>query len=159
MSYKIYLAGSMSGVSDEEGKSWRQYVKDCFADLDYVKIVDPYDIAERLKPENFDSLTDVENKSYEFACMNEDLLQVKTSDLVLIRLDNSKSLGTMAELATCYERGIRTLAFPSEDTSLEHQHPWIYHMIRMYSDNIDSAIECAKGFCTYEKGGRRWQIR
>lgn len=133
----VYLAGGITGLSKEEATQWRNLAKDllnsygggrfrCFSPTDHYSIfVDGNNINER-------------------AAMNYDLYRLRRSDVVLINMNNPRSLGTMAEISLAYELKIPMVAYrdnnPSK-VSVDKIHPWQECMIDEWFPSLGEAVD------------------
>lgn len=119
---KIYLAGTITGLTKEEANNWRESIKSKLDDNGF-NVINPYSYMDKFY--NYGS-DDIEKVAMDF-----DLAQVKDSAAVIVRLDQYKSLGTMAELAVAYSNNIPIIALNDKDNELPFykQHPWIKAMI------------------------------
>lgn len=119
---KIYLAGTITGLTKEEANNWRESIKSKLDDNGF-NVINPYSYMDKFY--NYGS-DDIEKVAMDF-----DLAQVKDSAAVIVRLDQYKSLGTMAELAVAYSNNIPIIALNDKDNELPFykQHTWIKAMI------------------------------
>ena len=125
--YKIYLAGAMSNLSMQEQNEWRIKVKKELESC-VVKCINPVDYYNSFNNSLYDSDLEV---------MNFDLYKVKTSDLIILNFNNMYSLGTMAELAIAYDRGIPVIGLNESNQQL---HPWQYGMCSKLFNNMEDMI-------------------
>ena len=114
---RMYLAGGMTGLTQEEQTKWRTRFQDAikFGNYDYEK-----------KPIFFDptqnySIFEQEHKS-EREVFEYDLYNLKRSDLVVVNFNAPKSIGTAMELAIAKENNIPVIGLNKDNTEL---HPWI----------------------------------
>lgn len=135
--YRIYLAGSMSGMSMEEQNDWRVNVKnelESYACNYKVKCINPVDYYNTFDSTTYDSDLEV---------MNFDLHKVKKSDLVILNYNNMQSLGTMAELAIAWDRGIPVIGLNESEQQL---HCWQYCMTSKVFNNMDDMLDYIKKY-------------
>lgn len=135
--YKIYLAGGMSNLSMEEQNTWRNKVRDDLEEYEcmyWVKCINPVDYYNTFDSTTYDSDLEV---------MNFDLHKVKTSDLIILNFNNMKSLGTMAELAIAWDRGIPIVGL---NESRQQLHPWQYCMCHKIFNNMDDMLDYIKNY-------------
>lgn len=125
--YKIYLAGAMSNLSMQEQNEWRVKIKKELESC-VVKCINPVDYYNSFNSALYDSDLEV---------MNFDLHKVKTSDLVILNFKNMYSLGTMAELAIAYDRGIPVIGLNESNQQL---HPWQDCMTSKVFNNMEDMI-------------------
>ena len=69
--------------------------------------------------------------------MNFDLHKVRNSGLLICNFNAPKSLGTMAEMAIAYDRGIHIIGLNTEYKKL---HPWSELMCEIIFDDVDDLI-------------------
>lgn len=125
--YYIYEAGGMGDLSFEEQNEWRVDLKQRFANyyksrlynVVFINPVDYYNFEEK-RHETEDEV------------MRFDLHKVKNSDLLIVNFNDPKSLGTTAEMATAYDRGIPIVGLNESGAKL---HPWHQCMTeRIFTD-------------------------
>ena len=112
----IYLSGAISNIPEEEAYRWRDDIIETFNQIDipWLHIFNPLEHFSNLKLElNLCTNEDI---------MNLEIHKLRKSDIVFYNCKHSNSLGSMAELAIAYDRGIPILAF---NESNEELHPWI----------------------------------
>ena len=138
---KIYLAGAMSGLTMEDMNNWRIEVRQALLHMaDYydkkINVVNPVDYYNFEKP-----LHQTEREVMQF-----DLNHVKSSDLIIVNLENLQtSIGTIIELYEASNRNIPVLCFgkPSEYNRL---HPWVKECITRYSHRTSGVTEYIQQF-------------
>lgn len=133
----IYLAGGMSNLTMEEQNDWRNEIRcelEDFECLYYVKCINPVDYYNTYDSTTYDSDLEV---------MQFDLHKVKKSDLVILNFNNMKSLGTMAELAIAYDRGIPVIGLNESEQQL---HPWQYCMCSKIFNNKEDMLQYIKDY-------------
>ena len=131
--FKIYLSGSMAGVSWEEQTKWRRQVMDAIKYNDYHYVKKPV----FFDPTRFYNLKEKTQKS-EREVMEFDLYNLRNSDLVIVNVNNQWSLGTMSELILAKEYRIPVIGWNS---SGEELHPWLVECITRMCDNLREAVE------------------
>lgn len=133
--YKIYLAGKMSGLSHEEMNFWRYYISNLikkYADMsDYrVSIINPVD---------FYNFNEKRHKT-EKEVMQYDLDHVRSSDVIIVNLDNvNTSVGTCIEIYEANRLNIPVLAFGCKN-NIETLHPWLTECIRRIDDSMEDLV-------------------
>lgn len=135
--FQIYLGGAMSSLSFQEQNKWRVDVKEALEkyDCDYkVKCVNPVDYYNTFDQTLYDSDIEV---------MEFDLYKVKTSNLMIMNFNNMYSLGSMAELAIAYDRGIPVIGLNESGQQL---HPWQYCMCPKIFDNQEDMLLYIKNY-------------
>ena len=113
---KIYLSGSMSGVSFEEQSKWRQQIQNA------IKF--NYECEKKpifFNPVQYFNFEETRHKT-EYEAMEFDLNALRNSDLVIVNFNDPKSLGTCAELAIAYEMKIPIIGINKDNKEL---HPWL----------------------------------
>lgn len=130
---KIYLSGGMSGLSFEEQTKWRRTISDAikFGDYDYEKkpvFFDP------TKYYNFEE----EKQRSEMEIMEFDLYNLRKSDLVIVNVNDAKSLGTMSELILAHELHIPVIGWVSTDETI---HPWIECCVTRMCSNVREVVD------------------
>ena len=130
---KIYLSGSMMDSSWEEQTKWRRQFQDAikFGDYDYEKSVTFFD------PTRYYNFKEKQQKS-EREVMEFDLYNLRNSNLVVVNLNNSKSLGTMSELILAHELHIPVIAWNPNNELL---HPWMESCVTRMCDSLREAVE------------------
>ena len=120
--YTAYLAGAMTGVSEEQSREWRKRIKDAFYQLGSpYQCFDPWD--------HF-SFNDPEYDPKE--SLKIDLWNLKRSNVMIVELAlNPGSLGTMAELSIAYDHNIPIIALYNSEREL---HEWQYNMVDKFFD-------------------------
>lgn len=134
---RIYLSGSMSGVSFEEQSKWRKNISDA--------INFNYDCNKKVSffnPVNYFNFEEVRYKS-EREVMEFDLNGLRNSDLVIVNFNDPKSLGTCAELAIAYEMKIPIVGINKDNKEL---HPWLECFCNRICSNIKEAVEYVVDF-------------
>ena len=111
----------------QEQNNWRINVKNELESR-MVKCINPVDYYNSFDSTTYDSDLEV---------MNFDLHKVKNSDLVILNFNNMYSVGTMAELAIAYDRGIPVIGLNESEQQL---HPWQYCMCSKVFNNMETMI-------------------
>lgn len=130
---KIYLSGSMSGISFEEQSKWRESFKNAilYGDYDYEK-----------KPIFFNPVNyyNFEEKRYksEKEIMEFDLNALRNSDLIIVNHNNPSSIGTAMELMLAYELRIPIIGINKDKKVL---HPWLNECCSRMCDDIREAVD------------------
>lgn len=130
---KIYLSGSMSGVSFDEQSKWRKQIIEAikFGDYDYEKKPIFFN------PVDYFNFEETKHKS-EREVMEFDLNGVRNSDLIIVNFNDPKSLGTCAELAIAYEMKIPIIGINKNGIEL---HPWLECFCNRMCSDIREAVE------------------
>ena len=133
---KIYLAGSMTGMSWEEQNEWRVQIK---SELLKKKDFGGYNVDLTIvNPCEFFNYYQAKNTWYsEKEAMDFDIYQIRHSDLIIVRFNNPNSIGTAMELMLAKELNIPVLGWLDYDWSeerdqyadfskkIESIHPWL----------------------------------
>lgn len=129
---KIYLSGSMSGVSFEEQSKWRKQVQDAI-NFNYDCEKKPY----FFNPVNYYNFEEVRHKS-EREVMEFDLNALRYSDLVIVNFNDPTSIGTAMELMLAKERNIPIIGFGVNGQTI---HPWLLECCTRVCDSLREAVE------------------
>lgn len=121
----------MSGISWEEQTEWRRQVMDIINNSYHKKSVTFFD------PTRFYNFKEKHQKS-EREVMEFDLCNLRNSDLVIVNINNQRSLGTMSELILAKEYRIPVIGWNSCDEEL---HPWLSECFTRMCDNISDTTE------------------
>jgi nucleoside 2-deoxyribosyltransferase len=134
---KIYLSGSMSGVSLEEQTKWRRKVVDAIKHgyehekkATFFNPVDHYNFEER------------QHKT-EKEIMEYDLYNLRNSNLVIVNFNNIWSIGTAMELMLAKEMHIPVIGWNSSGEDL---HPWLAECTTRLCDNLRETVEHVVNF-------------
>lgn len=137
----IYTAGGMGKFGKEnfdESDKWRKYCKQTLENYscDYkVKVVNPNDFYNFVdEPPRYISEGEV---------MRFDLHKLRQSDLVIVNFNDVYSLGSMAEIAIAYDRGIHIIGLNEGNQEL---HPWQICMCERIFNNIDEMLDYIEDF-------------
>ena len=122
MKRRIYLSGAMQDIAKNDSTLWRINVKE---GLRNFKCFDPW--------EHFDFDSDCNEREV----MEFDLWNLRQSDLVIVNFNYVRSLGTMAELAIAYDRGIPIIGLCESRSQL---HPWQKMFCMSIFENINELI-------------------
>lgn len=127
----VYLSGAISGVTEDEASGWRQTFEDRIKDISFGK-------ARVFNPTKHFNFKDVQyGEVLDQTIMDYELNQLVHSDLVIVHFCNTKSLGTMAEMAIAYDHKIPILGY---DPCCCISHPWERDMCLKIFDNCDDLI-------------------
>ena len=130
---RIYLAGGMTGLTQEEQAKWRQRFQDAIkhGEYDCKKKAIFFDPTQRY------SLFEQEYKS-EREVFEYDIYNLKKSDLLVVNFNAPKSIGTAMELAIAKENNIPVIGLNKEKEEL---HPWIQECCTRVCDNFKELVE------------------
>ncbi len=128
---KVYLAGAMSNKSFEQMNSWR---------IEATNLLNRYldNHCIIINPVEYFPLPNQPNPIYELEAMKFDLNQVRNSDLILVKLENS--IGTAIELyeATEYTK-IPVIGYLATD----NLHPWESILSTKITNTLEEAVDYA----------------
>lgn len=130
---KIYLSGSMSGISFEEQSKWRDSFKNAILYGDYDCEKKPI----FFNPVNYYNFEKKRYKS-EKEIMEFDLNALRNSDLVVVNHNNPSSIGTAMELMLAYELRIPIIGINKDKKVL---HPWLTECCSRMCDDIREAVD------------------
>jgi len=136
--FQIYLAGGMQGLTMEQQNGWRERLKVRFRDGKYTA---RYNVAVVSPPDYYTYQTyryDTQREVLDF-----DLFKLRRSDLVIVSFNAPKSLGTMAEIAIAFDRGIPVIGFNENDLEL---HPWQIEMCNKILYTEDDLVDYINEF-------------
>jgi len=139
--FKIYLCGGMGKFGKNEfdkANKWRIQCKHCLENFESkykAYVTNPNDYFNfKDSPPRYKSEREV---------MNFDIRRVKDSKLIIVNFNDMYSLGTMAELAIAYDRGIDIIGL---DENSQNLHPWQIEMCNRIFSDINEMIEYVKNF-------------
>lgn len=138
--YKIYLCGGMGKFGKEnfdECNNWRKYCKKALetCECDYkVTTINPNDYFNFKHEPQYITQNEV---------MRFDLHKVRNSNLVIINFNDMYSLGSMAEIAIAYDKGIPIIGLNENEQEL---HPWQICMAERIFNNIDDMLDYIEDF-------------
>lgn len=142
---KIYLAGPIAGITFDDATEWRDSVSKLL-NTSTTKCFSPLRGKEYLKGSGV-----LSNGTYDGTMtsqkgiMGRDYFDCTTATLVIFNLLDTKrvSIGTMMELAWCYQKQIPTIVIMEEQGNL-HDHVMVREAITYRVKTIDEAIVTAK---------------
>lgn len=144
MTFKVYLAGPISGLTYDGAQEWRGYVKDRLAPK--IAAYSPLRSKQYLRTEG------VLEQSYEFnplssdrGIMTRDHWDCMTSDLIFCNLFGADrvSIGTVQEIAWAFAYR-KPLVVVMERQGNAHDHPMVREAIGYRTDDLDEAIHVAR---------------
>lgn len=128
---RVYLSGAMSGISFEEQSKWRnqiinavKYNYECEKNVHFFNPVNYYNFEEN-------------NYKSEREIMEFDLYNLRNSNLVIVNLKNSSSIGTAMELMLAKELNIPVIAFGVGEQEV---HPWILETCTRVCDDLRDTV-------------------
>ncbi len=153
MSYGlVYLSGPICGATYEEMSSWRNHATDCLGQVG-IKTRSPL----RHKDWWLKRAKTEEERHGNQGCpwsdtpralVVRDRFDIQAADVVLVNLEGAKkvSIGTMVELgwADAFRKPV-VLSMDDFYGNPHYQHPFLDALAPFRANNLDSAIELAKG--------------
>lgn len=140
MKYFAYLAGGMGKFGRalfDEGNKWRVYCKqaleNCECDFK-VKVCNPQEFFNFLDEPRYESHAEV---------MRLDLHKLRNSGIVIVNFNDKWSLGTQAEIAIAYDRGIPVIGLNESGQEL---HPWQEEFCERIFSDIDEMLDYIEDF-------------
>ena len=139
--FTIYTAGGMGKFGKKnfnEGNKWREYCKKALrsCECNYnATVINPNDY--------FNFIDEPPRYKTEDEVMRLDLHKLRSSDLVIVNFNDMYSLGSMAEIAIAYERGIPVIGL---DVDKQNLHPWQICMTERIFNDIDEMIDYIEDF-------------
>ena len=139
--YQIYLCGGMQKYGKEnfdECNTWRKYCKQAlenYEGMHRVCAINPNDY--------FSFNTDLPQYASQKEVLNFDLHKLRNSNLVIANFNDMYSLGSMAEIAIAYDRGIPVIGLNKDNQDL---HPWQVCMCERIFNNIDIMLDYIEDF-------------
>ena len=132
--YKIYLSGGMTGLTEEEMKTWRLEVKNSiYATESKANFFDPteqYEYVYHYLP--------LKHEAEEFQ-MKFDIRNLVDSDLVVCNVSsNPQSVGTNIELGIAYNLHIPIIIYNPSKIEL---HPWHESIADYKTEDMETLIE------------------
>ena len=100
---KIFTSGKMSGLSEEEQRTWRRKIQDEI-ELRFTFTKSPYQLifehpTDKYSTAHSETLSELESAKYEKEAMIWDLTQIADSNIIIVNLkDITTSIGTLMEL-------------------------------------------------------------
>ncbi len=141
---QIYLAGAMEAYHNtDKAEKWRNDVKEYFNKYSSdIKTIDPTKYYTYGK--NYHK---TDREVFRF-----DLHKVRTSDLVLVNLNDIRnSIGSCIEVYEAHRSNIPVVGFLDDELPLDEMikliHPWVYCCI----DRVEMGMDSAKKACDYIK--------
>lgn len=137
MKFKIYLAGAMAGLDKELYNSWRIE----FIDLLTKRYKGQYQCLDIINPVDFyDPNTPEHNYDNQKEPMEYDLWHVRTSDLIVAKIDEYKSIGTAMELMLAKELNKPVIGYTDMcDRTLIH--PWYLECCNKCFEKLQFAVD------------------
>lgn len=137
----IYLCGGMQKFGKEnfdESNKWRKYCEKTLGSYDgwyKVYVVNPNNY--------FGFNTESPQYKTQDEVMRLDLHKLRNSDLIIANFNDVYSLGSMAEIAIAYDRGIPVIGLNGDNQEL---HPWQVCMCERIFNDIDEMLDYIEDF-------------
>jgi len=142
MEYQIYLSGGMGKFGKEnfeESDKWRRYCKNALENYE-----NGIYMANVINPNDYYSFRDeIPKYKSDAEVMRFDLHKLRNSNLVIVNFNDKQSLGSMAEMAIAYDRGIPIIGL---DVDKQELHPWLTCMCERIFNDIDEMIDYIEDF-------------
>ena len=138
--YIIYLCGGMGKFGKanfDEGNKWRRYCK---------RTLETYECNYRVtavNPNDYFNFFDEPKYATQDEVMRLDLHKLRNSDLVIANFNDMYSLGSMAEIAIAYDRGIPVIGLNEGSQDL---HPWQVCMCERIFTDVDEMLDYIEDF-------------
>ncbi len=142
---KVYLAGSISGMSHDNATEWRDYAKNCFMHPHKIEAFSP--MRGKAYVSNVATMSEEELKSYKSTTMHSivginvrDFNDCKTADAILVNLIGAKekSIGTVMEIAWARAFQIPVVIVMEKDNVHNHGMLTFGNVI---TDDLDDGIK------------------
>lgn len=138
----VYLAGLIS-TEYPESLEWRKRLEPILQDSGF-EVRTPLFGKQSLKTDSKDGGITSGSASAKSICLR-DRRDVRESDIVLAHLETFGSprpmVGTIAELAWCWDQRTPVVAICAKDNYLMRNHPFISEFVSHYVENEEEAIE------------------
>lgn len=139
--YQIYLCGGMQKYGKEnfdKSNEWRKYCKQTLENYECMHNVCA------INPNDYFSFNaDLPQYSSQKEVLRFDMYKLRGSNLVIANFNDMYSLGSMAEIAIAYDRGIPVIGLNEDNQTL---HPWQVCMCERIFDNIDEMLDYIEDF-------------
>lgn len=129
-SFKIYLAGKMTGISYDQSNEWRVKAKKLLEETYCLYKV------TAINPNDYYNFKEVIHKS-EKEILRYDLHRVRTSNMILVNLTGD-SIGTAMELQHAFDNHIPIIGYKEDKTDL---HPWLEYVCDRVFDNLEEVVD------------------
>ena len=138
--YFVYLCGGMGKFGKDnfdEGNKWRKYCKQTLENYECnYKVI-------AINPNDYFNFKDEPLYKSQAEVMRFDLHKLRNSSLVIANFNDMYSLGSMAEIAIAYDRGIPVIGLNESNQEL---HPWQVCMCERIFNNIDEMLDYIEDF-------------
>ena len=139
--YQIYLCGGMQKYGKEnfdKCNMWRKYCKQTLESYEGM-----YRICAINPNDYFSFNTDSPQYASQKEVLNFDLHKLRNSNLVIANFNDMYSLGSMAEIAIAYDRGIPVIGLNESGQEL---HSWQVCMCERIFTDIDEMLDYIEDF-------------
>ena len=156
---KIYLAGSIDGLTYAEATDWRIEFAERLHKLfgDNIVIFDPTERYRygKYKPDEILDLKDIDGSSIIF---NEDINDSSQADIAVINIQGkSKGTGTIFEIGFMYAKRVKLIGYIDPANPLG-QHPFINNSVDLYR-TMEDMFRAVKNSVFWERQcvlGKAW---
>lgn len=138
--FRIYLSGGMQNFGKEnfdKSNNWRVEAESIFNELNGYS--DNNINITCFNPNRLYSFKDEYIEDSDRTMMDNDLYYLRRSDVVLVNFNDPKSLGTMAEIAIAYERGIPVVGINVDGNNTLHS--WQESICKRILYSVEEACE------------------
>jgi nucleoside 2-deoxyribosyltransferase len=157
MTFKVYLAGAISGLTYDQGQDWRVQVKEALAPE--IACYSPLRAKDYLRSagvlEQFYESTPL---STDRGIMTRDYNDCITSDLIFVNLLGATprvSIGTMMELGFAYAHRKPVVMVIEDDRKNIHDYPMVREAVGFRFNNIEGAIWATRAILLADPGAIR----
>lgn len=149
MEKRVYLAGSVIGLSYKEFTGWREYAKLELAKYGIIG-VSPMRFKEHLKDKGVIFDSDNSILEYDKGITVRARLDVKNSDLFLANLLGAKevSKGTLIEYGWADAFGKPIVSVIEREGNV-HEHPLVRELTGFRVENLDEGLEVVRKILSY----------
>ena len=148
MSYKVYLAGPISGLTYTDAQDWREVASQELTKVG-CEVYDPLRGKAVLVNQQGVISNGMKTSSYEDAMVSDALIyardkhDVLNCDIMLVNLlgATEKSLGTICEVALAEDHNKIVVLVMKKDGTEVHDHPFFRAMKMVWVETLEEAIE------------------
>ena len=144
MTFKVYLAGPITGLTYGEAESWRDYIRTSAHRLDnQIKWYSPLRQQEHLREQGvlIATYSDDNPMTSRHGIMTRDAWDVRTCDLMFCNLLGATkvSVGTVMELGMAFAWNKPTVLVMEKHGNV-HEHVMVDNALTFRTDNLDAGI-------------------
>ena len=133
--YKIYLAGPIQFVSQEEAEDWREYAMNIISMMNTTFGEDMFGFFDPCRGKDLSKKYGIEDAK---PLVMRDLADIRASDVVLMNIPSgARIIGTACELMYVHMIGVPVVIVCDENDS---KHPWIHFLATKTFRTLDEAI-------------------